>query len=111
MSKRFAHILLALVAGILLQASVLAIGAQHADGSAKLGFRLADLGSAGALLDPDRPDAPQPYAGGPSPKPFAHTPGATAVLPPAGASAGRSAHHPSPISPLPVYLTTLRLRI
>ena len=111
--KRSAHILLALFAGILLQASFVAIGSgalDQAGASSTLGFRLIDLGSVGPLLDPDLPDAPQPYLGGSSPKPPSAPFPPTAVLPAAYPVAGLSLPR-AVVSARPAYLTTRRLRL
>jgi hypothetical protein len=111
--KRSAHILLALLAGILLQASCLAIGTgahDQAGVSSKLGFRLIDLGSIGPLLDPDLPDAPQPYLRGPSPKSITAPAIPTAILSVAPAGAGLAPFGRPHVS-RPPYLTTLRLRL
>jgi len=110
--KRSAHILLALLVGILLQTSLFAFSSdtEHS-AAAKLGFPLADPGDAGALLDPDLPDAPQPHLNGPSPQPFALTSAPTAVLPRVVAVLGPSSAQHSPAFERPIYLTTQRLRL
>lgn len=111
--KRSAHILLAILAGILLQVSLLAVGTgpEQAAAAGKLGFRLVDPGAAGVLLDADLPDAPKPYIGGASPQPVLATSAATAVLPRALMVGGMSPRQPSPVAERPLYLTTLRLRL
>lgn len=112
--RRTAHILLALFAGILLQANLVGVvGAAHeqADAPGKFSSTLIDPGSLASLLDADLPDAPQPYLGGASPKPFALNAVPTAVLPAGHSVSGTSRPDRSPVSSRPVYLTTLRLRL
>jgi hypothetical protein len=67
--KRSAHLLLAILAGILLHVGLLAVGvdAEWA-AAAKSGSGPGDSAAAGVLVDTDLPDASKPYVGGSTPK-------------------------------------------